>query len=121
MKQVTVFLNVLKTLSFFLVLRFTVKSLLFYYYCFECSLLPVFVLILGWGYQPERIAASMYILFYTVTASLPLLIILLTLSGDSGSTDIPLVGLRGYNLHSVVSLMLVFAFIVKFPLYLTHL
>lgn len=42
-----IFSFVVKTLTFFLILRFTVKSLIGYYYCFECSLLPVFILILG--------------------------------------------------------------------------
>jgi len=31
-------------------------------------------LILGWGYQPERVQAGIYLLFYTLLASLPLLV-----------------------------------------------
>jgi NADH-ubiquinone oxidoreductase chain 4 len=29
---------------------------------------------LGWGYQPERVPAGIYLLFYTLSASLPLLV-----------------------------------------------
>jgi NADH-ubiquinone oxidoreductase chain 4 len=29
---------------------------------------------LGWGYQPERLQADTYLLFYTLVASLPLLV-----------------------------------------------
>jgi len=112
---------VVKSLTFFLILRFRVKSLLAYYYCFECSLLPVFMLILGWGYQPERIKASMYILFYTITASLPLLIVLLRVGQELGRTGLSLLRLSGFKVQPLISFILVGAFIVKFPLYLTHL
>lgn len=116
-----IFSFVVKTLTFFLILRFTVKSLIGYYYCFECSLLPVFMLILGWGYQPERIKASMYILFYTITASLPLLMVLLFIGQDLGRTEFGLLNLREFKVQPLMRIILVGAFIVKFPLYLTHL
>jgi len=51
-----------------------------FYIFFEVRLIPIFILIMGWGYQPERINASMYILIYTIFASLPLLIILFYLN-----------------------------------------
>ena len=116
-----IFSFVVKTLTFFLILRFTVKSLIGYYYCFECSLLPVFILILGWGYQPERMKASMYILFYTITASLPLLMVLLFTGQDLGRTEFRLLNLREFKVQPLMRIILVGAFIVKFPLYLTHL
>lgn len=52
---------------------FSVTSFLSFYILFELSLIPTFFLILGWGYQPERLGASIYIVIYTVGASLPLL------------------------------------------------
>ena len=36
--------------------------------------IPALFLILGWGYQPERVQAGIYLLFYTLLASLPLLV-----------------------------------------------
>ncbi|GLH11623.1 NADH-ubiquinone oxidoreductase chain 4, partial [Gryllus bimaculatus] len=39
----------------------------------EGRLIPTLFLILGWGYQPERVQAGIYLLFYTFLASLPLL------------------------------------------------
>ncbi|CAB0028941.1 unnamed protein product [Trichogramma brassicae] len=36
-------------------------------------LIPTLMLIIGWGYQPERIQAGIYLLFYTLFVSLPLL------------------------------------------------
>ncbi len=79
------------------------------------------MLILGWGYQPERIKASMYILFYTITASLPLLIVLLRVGQELGRTGLSLLRLSGFKVQPLISFILVGAFIVKFPLYLTHL
>jgi NADH-ubiquinone oxidoreductase chain 4 len=43
-------------------------------YFFESSLIPTVFLILGWGYHPERLQAGIYILFYTLLASLPRLV-----------------------------------------------
>jgi NADH-ubiquinone oxidoreductase chain 4 len=45
-----------------------------FYLFFEISLIPTLILILGWGYQPERIQAGIYLLFYTLVASLPILV-----------------------------------------------
>jgi NADH-ubiquinone oxidoreductase chain 4 len=57
-----------------LYLTFSSMSLFYFYVYFEASLIPTLFLILGWGYQPERIQAGIYLLFYTLLASLPLLV-----------------------------------------------
>ena len=67
---------------FVLLLICTVKcflrlNILDFYCFFELSLIPIFFLILGWGYQPERLGAALRLLFYTLTSSLPLLIFFL--------------------------------------------
>ena len=59
------------------VLSFTVRRWMEFYFFFESSLIPTFWLILGWGYQPERLQAGVFMLMYTVCGSFPLLIILL--------------------------------------------
>lgn len=55
-------------------LVFSVNNLFLFYFFFEGVLIPTFILILGWGYQPERLRARVYFLFYTIFASLPLLV-----------------------------------------------
>lgn len=57
-----------------LLLAFGRSSLLRFYIFFEASLIPTFLLVLGWGYQPERLQAGIYLLLYTISASLPLLL-----------------------------------------------
>ena len=46
----------------------------FLFIFFESRLIPTLFLILGWGYQPERVQAGIFLLFYTLLASLPLLV-----------------------------------------------
>lgn len=62
---------------FICVLSFSVSRWVEFYFFFEASLIPTFWLIMGWGYQPERLQAGVFMLMYTVCASLPLLVILL--------------------------------------------
>ena len=50
-----------------------------FYILFEISLLPTLFILLLFGYQPEKLRAGQYLLLYTVLASLPLLLSLLTL------------------------------------------
>jgi NADH-ubiquinone oxidoreductase chain 4 len=48
-------------------------------------LIPTLFLILGWGYQPERVQAGIYLLFYTLLASLPLLVGIIFVYDSLGS------------------------------------
>ena len=69
-----------------LVLFFTfgVSNILLFYFMFEVSLIPTLILIIGWGYQPERLQAGIYLIIYTITASLPLLLSLIYIYKISG-------------------------------------
>lgn len=53
------------------------NNLLFFFIFFEIRLFPILFIIIGWGYQVERIQARLFIALYTVLFSLPLLIIFL--------------------------------------------
>nr|YP_337857.1 NADH dehydrogenase subunit 4 [Lysiosquillina maculata]ABA18069.1 NADH dehydrogenase subunit 4 [Lysiosquillina maculata] len=110
-------------LNFFLVMTFASTDLLLFYISFEASLIPTLILILGWGYQPERIGAGIYMLFYTLTASLPLLISLMVLYSYGGSLTVGLSYevLCSSFIHKVWYLASVFAFIVKLPMFMFHL
>jgi NADH-ubiquinone oxidoreductase chain 4 len=43
-------------------------------YFFESRLIRTLFLIFGWGYQPERVQVGIHLLFYTLLASLSLLV-----------------------------------------------
>jgi NADH-ubiquinone oxidoreductase chain 4 len=67
------------SLLLILLLSFRTSNLLLFYFFFEASLIPTIFIIMGWGYQPERLQAGVYFLFYTLIASLPLLVLIMNL------------------------------------------
>lgn len=119
----TLFTLTLSFLLISLVRAFRTTNLIIFYILFEASLIPTFILILGWGNQPERIQAGVYILIYTLIASLPLLISLLILSNANFNANfLILIRVCKNNLlHYFIAFMLILAFSVKLPLYLVHL
>nr|QHO05167.1 NADH dehydrogenase subunit 4 [Rimicaris variabilis] len=113
--------NILLLLS--LVLTFCCLDYLMFYVCFESSLIPTLILILGWGYQPERLQAGIYMLFYTLFASLPLLVSLISLYKSEGTLTLGLISTVGGSkmVLSIWYVCTVFAFIVKLPMFMVHL
>lgn len=101
-----------------LVLVFCRIEFLVFYLMFEAVLIPTFVLILGWGYQPERLMAGMYIIFYTVFCSLPVLVLILFYRGAGVSLVMYMIEVAEVGLFSVVGLA---AFLVRVPVYGLHL
>nr|AIK66988.1 NADH dehydrogenase subunit 4 [Ranina ranina] len=106
-----------------LIMTFSSLDYLLFYVSFEASLIPTLILILGWGYQPERIQAGMYMLFYTLFLSLPLLGSLFSLYYSGGSLTIGLSEYQcdGFYIEMIWYFSTVLAFMVKLPLYLFHL
>jgi len=104
-------------LLLFLIYSFLSKLLILFFILFEASLIPLFLLIMGWGYQPERLQSSIYFLFYTLFGSLPLLITILLLRNIfilSWSNKIII-------LDTILYLGLTIAFLIKMPMFLVHL
>ncbi len=114
-----VFTSLRLAILFFLIVRFSTSNLLIFYIIFERTLIPIFLIVMGWGYQPERVRASFYLLFYTLTASLPLLIGILYINSQQFSTDFS--SLVVPNSDYLLFWMLIIAFLVKLPVYLGHL
>jgi len=107
-------------LLFILTLTFSCINLFLFYVFFERSLIPTLFLILGWGYQPERLQAGLYLLFYTLFASLPLLIGLFYIINNFYSLNFFF--LKEFNIENfLLYLFLVFAFLVKIPIFIVHL
>ena len=119
----SLFLLVNIFLLFFLIITFSANDYLLFYIRFESSLIPTLILILGWGYQPERLQAGVYILFYTLFASLPLLVSLIRLYNIRGRLTLGLVEnvSGGVFISCIWYVVTVFAFIVKLPIFLVHL
>jgi len=115
-------ISLILRLTWLLILIFQISSLLIFYVRFELSLIPITLIILGWGYQPERLNASYAIFLYTAIASLPLLVLLISKNTFCRSNFL-IVNLSESSSFSALSLRMVILirFIVKFPLYRVHL
>lgn len=50
------------------------RKLLSFFILFEFVVVPIFIIILGWGYRGNRIQAAFYIFLYTILSSLPFLL-----------------------------------------------
>lgn len=103
-----------------LVLTFRTLNLFIFYLFFEISLIPTLFLILGWGYQPERLQAGFYLLFYTLFGSLPLLICILYIYINNNSLFYIIFNNLNLN-YLYLYVGLVFAFLVKIPIFIVHL
>nr|WFD61203.1 NADH dehydrogenase subunit 4 [Carrikerella sp.] len=114
------FLLVITILLLMLGLTFSSMNMLIFYIFFEGSLIPTLFLIFGWGYQPERLQAGMYLLFYTLFGSLPLLVGILCIYSWMESLNFLLLYSEDYN-FVMIYLALVLAFLVKMPVYFMHL
>nr|YP_010309895.1 NADH dehydrogenase subunit 4 [Pheosia rimosa]UMR55029.1 NADH dehydrogenase subunit 4 [Pheosia rimosa] len=103
-----------------LFLTFSTMNLFMFYLFFEGSLIPTLLLIIGWGYQPERIQAGMYLLFYTLFVSLPLLIGIFYVFNKMNCMMIYFLKFFNLNLYLLYFCMIL-AFLVKMPMYFVHL
>nr|QYJ55842.1 NADH dehydrogenase subunit 4 [Anopheles sacharovi] len=115
------FIFMILFLLFMLVLAFSSMSVFMFYLFFEASLIPTLFLILGWGYQPERLQAGVYLLFYTLLASLPLLIGIFYILNFMNTLSFTLLLNSMFMNMNLLYLSLIFAFLVKMPMFLVHL
>nr|YP_010983166.1 NADH dehydrogenase subunit 4 [Fulgoraria rupestris rupestris]WOJ51898.1 NADH dehydrogenase subunit 4 [Fulgoraria rupestris rupestris] len=119
----------LTLLNLILITTFLSSSSLLFYFLFEASLIPTLLLILGWGYQPERLQAGMYMMIYTVAASLPLLLSILWMSQKLYSSEMLMINtLRNLSVIShqtwtwnYLTFLTFTAFLVKLPMFTMHL
>nr|YP_009185796.1 NADH dehydrogenase subunit 4 [Atrecus affinis]ALO70355.1 NADH deshydrogenase subunit 4 [Atrecus affinis]ANJ70327.1 NADH dehydrogenase subunit 4 [Atrecus affinis] len=113
------FLLMILLLLFSLFCTFSSMNLFIFYLFFEMSLIPTLILIIGWGYQPERIQAGTYLLFYTLMASLPMMISIFFYYSNYYTLDF---NLMNYSISSVYLYMCMnMVFLVKMPMYFVHL
>merc|ERR1711970_1641624 len=91
---------------------FVTNSLLCFFLCYEAVLVPVTLIILLFGYQPEKIFASFLLIRYTMIGSLPLLFLVISRfpSSIGELTKLP----------CCLSLFVTLSFLIKRPLFLFH-
>nr|QOL01006.1 NADH dehydrogenase subunit 4 [Mongolotettix anomopterus] len=114
------FVFIILFLLIMLYCSFSSLNLLSFYIFFESSLIPTLLLILGWGYQPERLQAGLYLIFYTLIASLPLLLVLFKVYTVSNTLYFPLLIDFG-SYYFMFYVFMFMAFLIKMPMFLVHL
>nr|YP_009728641.1 NADH dehydrogenase subunit 4 [Phyllotreta striolata]QHR79689.1 NADH dehydrogenase subunit 4 [Phyllotreta striolata] len=115
---VNLFILMISLLMVVLFFTFSSMNLFMFYLFFEISLIPTLILIMGWGYQPERLEAGVYMLFYTMLMSLPMLILLFYMYVWGGSLVYFLLMDLDYLYFYF---MLNMVFFVKIPMFFLHL
>ena len=83
------------------------KSLLLFYMFFEFSIVPVSLIVFLFGYQPEKLHASLFLIMYTVAGRLPLLIYIIS------TPTAVFVG-------TFMTIPVTLGFLIKSPIYLLH-
>nr|QNV12125.1 NADH dehydrogenase subunit 4 [Amaurobius fenestralis] len=99
-----------------LIMTFSLNNMFYFYILFEIILIPTMILITKSGNQPERLQAGMYLLMYTITASLPLLMSIIFFKNNLSFIYIKLMMIK----YKMIMFMMM-AFMVKMPMYFTHL
>nr|YP_008475608.1 NADH dehydrogenase subunit 4 [Fulvia mutica]BAN79053.1 NADH dehydrogenase subunit 4 [Fulvia mutica] len=108
-------------LSVFISLVFFISSgFVLFFIFFEAGLIPLVALILGWGYQPERLQACMSLILYTVTGSLPFMMMVCWACVTYGSDTMFLLMAESMELSSLVWFILFLGFFVKMPVFGVH-
>lgn len=105
-----------------LLVLFKTNRILLFFITFELTLIPITLLVLGWGYQPERLSAAYSLLLYTIVASLPLLIsVVILIKHGLLNTLNTIFADQGSYCPNVLTIIILISFLVKFPIYIVHL
>lgn len=103
---------------------FSSSNILLLFTFFECSIIPMVVILLGWGYQPERLEATKYMVFFTAFLTSPMLILLICIMFESLTfLEFNQISssLSGLSFRRDAFLLFSLSFLVKIPIYLFHL
>jgi len=105
-----------------LIAVFVVLDLLLFYVCFEAVLVPLFLLVGVWGGSPTRTRSALLLFLYTLTGSLFMLLAILEVRVQVGTTDFSAVALADISPDAQKVLWLGFwlALMTKTPMVPLH-
>nr|YP_009511857.1 NADH dehydrogenase subunit 4 [Gracilaria gracilis]AXI97734.1 NADH dehydrogenase subunit 4 [Gracilaria gracilis] len=109
-------------LEFFLVQVFSVLDLLCFYIFFESVLIPMFLIVGIWGSRERKIRAAYQFFIYTLIGSLLMLVALLTIYSEVGTTDLQILWYYNFTELKQIFFWLAFfsSFAVKIPMIPFH-
>jgi NADH-quinone oxidoreductase subunit M len=103
--------------AIFLTLLFSFRAVAFlvFYILFELRLIPILMILLFYGSQPERLSASLYLLMYTLFFSLPFIVLaLLILSSQNLLVRSSIIS------RNLLFVIIIIPFLVKIPVFGAH-
>ena len=117
------YMSWLLILELALITAFTSTDIILFFIAFEVSLIPLYLLIGSWGGREARSVAAIYLFLFTLAGSLLLLLALLCIFAETGTTKLTILNLIGLDcggcaLASCIALWLGFA--VKLPAFGLH-
>lgn len=120
--QLKLFVLLLIFLEFLLLLVFSVVDLFIFYIIFELILLPMVFIIFIWGSRSRKIKAGFYFFLYTLLGSLFMLVGLLLMYSEFGTTNVLLLMyfLPGYEKQLLLWFLFFFSFAIKIPMFPFH-
>ena len=100
---------------------FSAQDMFLFYIFFEAGLIPMYLIIGIWG-GADRIKASYKFFLYTLFGSLLMLVAMLWMSREAGTTDIPSLMHYNFPVEAQTWLFLAFfaSFAVKMPMWPVH-
>ncbi|MCT8990654.1 NADH-quinone oxidoreductase subunit M [Chelativorans sp. SCAU2101] len=100
---------------------FCALDIVLFYVFFEGGLIPMFIIIGVWG-GPRRVYASFKFFLYTLAGSVLMLLAMMAIFWEAGTTDIPTLLTHSFPLHMQYWLWLAFfaSFAVKMPMWPVH-
>jgi len=110
-------------LNFFLIGVFCVLDLLLFYIFFESVLIPMYLIIGFWGSRARKIRAAYFFFLYTLLGSVLLLLSILYIYYQIGTTDFEILSTVSFTLKEQKILWLSFfaSFATKIPMVPVHL
>lgn len=115
------FINLLFWRTLITFLFFFSSQIIYFFILFEIRILPILLIIFGWGYQIERIQAGFYLLIYTIFFSFPFIINLIFLVIIFNRRSIYFFKIIFLRIRNLILIFLVRSFLVKCPIYFFHL
>jgi NADH-quinone oxidoreductase subunit M len=120
-KRVKEYMIAFLALETLMIGTFSALDLVLFYLFFEGGLIPMFLIIGIWG-GPRRVYASFKFFLYTLAGSLLMLLAIMAMYWQAGTTDIPTLLRHGFPLEMQKWAWLAFfaSFAVKMPMWPVH-
>lgn len=121
-KHIKEYMILFVVLDLVLIIVFCVLDLMLFYIFFEAVLIPMFIIIGVWGARERKIYAAYMLFLYTLFGSLLMLVAIIVIYFQTGTTDIQILLTSEFTLERQMLLWLAFfaSFAVKIPMVPFH-